>query len=101
LTTFERLYQRLEEDRPSIPSSRFAEVKYEDLVANPMGQLERIYGELELGDFALARPGVEEFLARNAGYETNRYRLTPEQRKVVGRRWGEVIRKYGYAEPTA
>jgi hypothetical protein len=101
LTTFERLYRRLEEDKGSIPASRFSEVRYEDLIGDPLGQLERIYRELELGDFGAARPGIEAFLARNAGYETNRYHTTPEQRAEIGRRWGEVIQKYGYTDPGA
>jgi hypothetical protein len=82
-----------------VPAKQFAEVRYEDLVADPVGQLQRIYSELELGDFAETRPQIEAFLARNAGYETNRYQLTPGQRAEVGQRWGDVIRRYGYTEP--
>jgi len=100
LTTFLRMNQRLEEGRPLVPASRFSEVRYEDLVRDPVNQLARIYRELELGDFAEARPGVEAYLAQNAGYETNRYQMTPEQREEVTRRWGDVIRKYGYDAPT-
>ena len=39
---------------------------------------------------------LEKYLQLNAGYETNKYQLTAEQREVVTQRWGDVIRQYGY-----
>ena len=35
----------------TIPANQLCELKYEDLVRDPMGQLRRIYEQLELGDF--------------------------------------------------
>jgi omega-hydroxy-beta-dihydromenaquinone-9 sulfotransferase len=59
-----------------------------------------LYERLGLGDFEVVRPRLEQYLASIAGYETNRYQLTPEQRQEITRRWGEVIRQYGYGEET-
>ena len=39
---------------------------------------------------------LEEYLARNKDYRTNRYELAPEVRAEITRRWGDVIRRYGY-----
>ena len=61
-----------------------------------LGQLEQVYRVLELGDFARTRPRVEEYLASVKNYETNKYELTAEERSEVTRRWGDVIRRYGY-----
>jgi hypothetical protein len=99
LREFRVIYDRLEEARPLLTAEpgRFHELRYEELVQNPVGELKRVYAALDLGGFDAARPRVEEYVRQNAGYETNRYELTPAQRAAVEARWGDVIRRYGYA----
>lgn len=96
LTTFNRLYQRLEEGKQRVDPARFHELRYEDLTRDPVGQMKLLYEKLGLGGFEQYQPRLENYLATVAGYSTNRYELSPEQRDLVTRRWGEVIRKYGY-----
>jgi hypothetical protein len=31
------------------------------------------------------------------GHRVNEYILTPDERRAITRRWGDVIRRYGYA----
>jgi omega-hydroxy-beta-dihydromenaquinone-9 sulfotransferase len=101
LRTFVRLYEKLEEGRNHVRPERFHEMSYEDLVRNPIGEMERAYQRLELGPFDLIRPRLEEYVARNKGYETSNYQLAPDDRDRVTARWGAWIRRYGYAvEPT-
>ena len=40
-------------------------VRYEDLVADPLTEVQRIYRQLDLGDFEPARPAIEEYLAKH------------------------------------
>lgn len=96
LETFARMYARLEEGKPFIPPKRFHDLRYEDLIHDPIGRLEEIYRALDLGDFALARPRVEAYLAGLKDYQTNRYALTAAEERTITCRWGEVIRRYGY-----
>jgi hypothetical protein len=94
--TFLRLYEKLEEGKKLIPAGRFHELRYEDLVRDPVGQMQLLYERLGLGGFEDVRPRLEKYLENLKGYETNRYEITPELRAQIGRRWGEVIRRYGY-----
>jgi hypothetical protein len=96
LTTFNRLYARLEEGRRLVPPGQFHELRYEELIRDPVGQMRLLYERLALGGFEEYRPRLERYLESIAGYETNRYELTPEQRAAVTGRWGDVIRRYGY-----
>lgn len=48
-TNFLRLYEKLEESRPLLKPNRFCEVRYEELVRNPVETMRRIYEQLELG----------------------------------------------------
>jgi hypothetical protein len=99
--TFRHFAERLDATRTLVAPNRFHELKYEALVRDPVGQLEGCYRRLELGGFDEVRPGVEEYLSRQRGYETNKYELTPEEREAVTRRWGDIIRRWGYAEGAA
>ena len=96
LDRFVRMYDQLEEGKRLLRPSRFHELRDEDLRRDPIAQLEAIYRELDLGDFALARPHVEAYLAGLKDYQTNRYILTASEQRAITRRWGNVIRRYGY-----
>jgi hypothetical protein len=95
--TFSHLYARLEEGKRLLGPCRFHELRYEDLIADPLGQMRLLYERLDLGGFEQVRPRLEKYLAASAGYKTNRYpTLSPELGAEITRRWGDVIRRYGY-----
>jgi hypothetical protein len=95
--TFTRLYDRLEEGRRLVPPGRFHELRYEDLIRDPEGEMRTLYDRLGLGGFDAVLPLVRRYLMENAGYQTNRYpKLSPKLREEITRRWGAVIGRYGY-----
>ncbi|MBY0525101.1 MAG: sulfotransferase [Gemmataceae bacterium] len=93
---FRCVYQRLDQDRPGIPASRFHELRYEDLVAGPLGQLRTIYERLALEGFEQQQPELTRYLATLRDYEPNRHQLSPELRAGIQRHCGDVLRRYGY-----
>jgi hypothetical protein len=94
--TFTHLYAKLEEGKALVDPARFYELRYEELVRDPVGQMRALYEHLQLGGFEAVLPRLQEYLAGVAGYQTNRYEMSPELRAEITRRWGEVIRRYGY-----
>ena len=94
--TFLMMHRRLDETRALIEPGRLHELRYEDLVANPAAEIERIYEKLDLGNFEPARAGVERYVAGVKEYKTNRYRLDTRLRDEITDRWGEHIRRFGY-----
>ncbi|MCI0377204.1 MAG: sulfotransferase [Gemmataceae bacterium] len=97
LATFERMYDRLEAGKKLLEPRQFYELKYEDLIQDPVGQLRRVYEHFQLGGWQDFEPRLQAYLASIKGYETNKYQLTPEQEAQVAARWGDVIKRYGYA----
>lgn len=96
--TFTWMHKRLEATKGLVPKGQWAEVRYEDLTANPLSQMERLYGELELGGFDSAQPRISAYLEQQKGYETNKFKpLPPDVESDITRRWGEVIDRFGYA----
>jgi hypothetical protein len=94
--TLIRMYDAFERQRPLIPAGHFCEVRYEDLVQDPIGQVRRVYEELGLGGFEEVLPALERYMAGQAGYQTNRFNLPPETRDEIARRWQFFFERYGY-----
>ncbi len=94
--TFTRMYDAFERDRALIPEGQIADVRYENLVADPLGEMERLYRELDLGDFSQVRPALEPFVGRQREYKTNRYEIAPELRAEISRRWRAYFDRYDY-----
>jgi omega-hydroxy-beta-dihydromenaquinone-9 sulfotransferase len=95
--TFDRMYERFEETRDRIDPRRFHEVRYEDLIADPVGEMRKLYEQLGLGDFDRFQPALEQFWDGQTDYKTNRYKVSPEQRKLIAQRCTAVIERYGYS----
>jgi hypothetical protein len=96
LREFRVIYDRLEESRKLFKPGRFHELRYEELVKDPVAEMEKVYAALELDGFDQARPRLEAYVRGTRDYETNKYAITDAQRVEIDRRWGDVIRKYGY-----
>jgi hypothetical protein len=97
LSQFTHLYAKLEEGKKLVSPSRFHELKYEDLVADPVGQMRMLYERLDMGEFDELKPRLDQYMATHSNYERNKFQLTAAQRKVISHRWGDVIQRYGYA----
>lgn len=96
LETYKRMYRRLEEGKKLLEPGQFYELRYEDLIKDPPGEMKKIYDHFHLGDFDRYVPRLREYLASIKGYETNRYELNADERAMVTQHWGDVIRRYGY-----
>src|SRR5262249_8517912 len=83
LATFTRMYERLEQGKKLLGPKRFYELRYEDLIKDPLGAMKKIYDHFQLGGFEQYRPRLQEYLASIKGYETNRYQLDDELRAVI------------------
>ena len=95
--TLTRMYDAFDCDRELLGRDQFCQVRYEDLVGDPVGEMQSVYEQLGLGDFESVRPAIEAYFASQKDYKTNRYQLTPELRAEISRRWGKFIEHYGYA----
>lgn len=95
--TFTRMYDAFDRDRDLVGPGQFCEVRYEELVANPVEQMRLVYEKLELGGFESVRPAIEGYFSEQKDYKKNRYQMTPELRAEITRRWGGFIQAYGYA----
>jgi hypothetical protein len=96
LDNFVRMYECFEQDRDLIPPGRLVDIRYEDLVADPVGEMRRIYERLSLGDFSVVEPALREAVAKSKDYRTNKYTLPPDVADRVRGRWAPYFQRYGY-----
>jgi hypothetical protein len=99
LTTFAALHRRLEETRPLVPPERFLELRYEDLVADPVATVRGIYDRFGWPGFERIEPAVRGYADRGRRYRPNRHSLTPDQARTLAARWGEIFERQGYRLP--
>jgi hypothetical protein len=97
--SYRRLHERYFAARALVPEGRLVEIRFEDLEADPVGQVRAAYRGLGLGGFEAARSGMEEYVHAISPYRKNRYRLAAETIERIGREWAPTIERWGYRVP--
>ena len=100
LDSYPLMMNALQSDSSDLSTESFVEVRFEDLEANPMAELEKIYQILGLPDFSQARPNFETYLASIQGYRKNRYSFDPEMLQSVEANWAPFIKQWRYTPPS-
>lgn len=90
----ESMRQWLDEKR-LIPSGRLVSVRYEDLVANPLLELQRAYEALGLSSRE-AMPRWKEYLAKISGYKTNHFQVSEQDIGLARQHFGFLYEAGGY-----
>jgi len=96
LETFSRMDQRLQATRHLVDPASFFELRYEDLISNPVEQMQRLYEQLDLDGFEHVHPAIENYFHDTRDYQTNRYQLAPEIEREISSRWRDHIERHGY-----
>ena len=96
LATLARMYESFERALPNPPSQQLCELRYEDLLLDPLGELKKIYDRLEIDGFEDALPNMQTLLAKRASYQTNRHELSDDLRGEIRNRWQGYFARYGY-----
>ncbi|NLF03142.1 MAG: sulfotransferase, partial [Anaerolineales bacterium] len=96
LRFYAALMQRYLADRALIPAGNLVEVRFEDLEADPLTEMRRVYEGLGLPGYAEAEPAFEAHVASVAGYRRNHYDLTDEVITQVNQHWGFALDEWGY-----
>jgi omega-hydroxy-beta-dihydromenaquinone-9 sulfotransferase len=96
LTERPRFEARLADGRVGLPTNRFAEIRYEALVSDPVSTIERLYGLLELGDFDQIRPAIESHAKRHVIYQAKNEVPSGPWQERVEMAWRNIRVFYGY-----
>ena len=92
-----RMYDSFLRDRESIDPNRIVDIRYEDLIADPVATLGHVYGSLRLSDFDSVRPVIQEWSDNeHRSYKTNRHQLSSQDETTIRSAWKHYFETYGY-----
>lgn len=83
-----------------IQNDKRVEIKYEDLISNPIEQVEYIYKTLKLPGFEDALPKMKKYLEKQSDYKTNVYAIDDKIIQHVNKNWKFTIDRWKYIPPT-
>ena len=95
---FETVFKRYEEDSKLIPDGHLAEIKYEELAADPKAVMREVYRQLDLGGYDRAASGMDAYLKGQGEYNPNVFELPGDLRKKIIKRWAGYIKRFGYGD---
>ncbi len=92
------LFDKYNKDKSRVPSDRLVEIKFEDLMHDPMPEIEKIYRQLGLGGFKKAKENIVSYLNQEKDYQHNSYDFSPSFIKKVRSKLGHVLDEWGYSQ---
>ena len=99
LSDFTRMDEAYMADRNLLKPGRITEISYDQLVADPVGTLEKIYADIGISDFEEYRTQFEEFAKTQKDYKKNSFSIVPEVAEQIAVRWKPYLDRYGYTKP--
>jgi omega-hydroxy-beta-dihydromenaquinone-9 sulfotransferase len=92
-----RMYRGLEDQRERLDPAAIYDVRYEDLVADPVAEIGKMYKRLELGDYSVVRGRIVEMVEAQKDYKTNKHKMDDALKARIRERWEGYFERYGYA----
>jgi hypothetical protein len=72
---YERMMKDYQDSRSLIPKENLIEIKYEDLTAQTMDEMRRIYDQFGFDGFENAAPVIERYAKSKKDYVKNKYAI--------------------------
>lgn len=85
--------------RKDIPEGDLVEVAYDDLDAQPLAEVQRVYDELGLSGWERAALPIERYINAQTQYQKNAFEISAADIAKVEDSWDFALRHWGYARP--
>lgn len=93
------LMERFFEQKKTLANNQLVEIRYEDLIADPLSQVKQTYQQLKLPGLEHALPELMKYLERQSKYKTNVYTIDKKIIDYVGKHWKFTIDRWSYTPP--
>lgn len=98
LTLTGEAYEVYFEERSLIPEDRLCEVRFESLESDPLGEMRRVYEQLNLPDFGVVESDLRAYLDSISGYRRNELPAPDSRaRDKIQSAWPLCFERWGYA----
>jgi hypothetical protein len=92
----EQFRKSVDENRKKLAGGSFSEVRYEDLEKDPVKELKRIYGELEMEFSPEHEEKIIRFMEVKKNYRKNIFNLSQDDKEIICRELEGYMKMYGY-----
>ncbi|MFG0335657.1 MAG: sulfotransferase family protein [Maioricimonas sp. JB049] len=99
IDTYEDCIRTYERDKQLVPEGQLHEIRFEDLEADPLGELATTYDALRLAGFDRVRRILEPEMAELRAYRKNRFAVDAEMAENVYERLRFAFDLYDYPSP--
>jgi len=96
LDVYSNCINTYEQTKHLIPAGNLHELKFEDLEADPLGQMHQVYEALSLPGWEKVEPTIRNELPAMNEYRKNAFNLDEETMRRVYTRWRSSFKTYGY-----
>ena len=99
LTCYELLMKKYLLDVPHFESSNLIEIRYEDLIENPVKEIEMIYEKFQIPDSEKALKQISQYVGTIQDYQRNTHTITQSQYDQITNRWQFALDHWNYKKP--
>ena len=96
LRVYSQCFETYEKTKHLIPPGRLHEVRFEDLEADPLGQMKLVYEKLGLTSWLLVEPQIQRQVPELTRYKKNKYEMDEALMRRVYEAWKPSFDLYGY-----
>ncbi len=96
LDVYSKCVATYERTKHLIPPGHLHEIRFEDLEADPLGQMQRVYERLGLTSWPLVEPQIRQQVPELTRYQKNRYELDEPLMRRVYKAWEPIFALHGY-----
>lgn len=89
-----RFEAKLASGTSDLPEDRFKTISYESLVADPVGQIEQLYSQLELGDFDPVRESLIAEIKRRSDYRAKGSLPSEHWQRRIENEWAAILAQH-------
>lgn len=90
------MYRAYFRDREMVDADQLIEIRFEDLVANPLQVIERVYRQLSIDGYDELAPHVKAYFDRKSDHQTSRYPDDENLNDRINTHWQEYMSAFGY-----
>lgn len=95
------MYDAYEAQTPSIPENRLLEIRFEDLIADPLGQTEQVYQKFDLPGFADASRKIRDYMQSTQSVRPSKGTEDQHLRERILGQWEAYMHRFRYDENPA
>jgi len=96
LDTYTRMMNRYLSEKALVPPGRLVEIRYDDLVQQPLETMRKIYNTIELGDFSYCENKLRSFAERQKKFVRLQHEIPEGERKLVGEKLQPFLKQWNY-----